>query len=522
MLYSVSRLLTFGALLSVVHGAGYGVPRARRWPRNPNAAMDNNGYTDPLVKIPYDVPDDYTIPQYTIFQNAITKIYEATNKCIRFVPWSALYTDVLHVTYYINSTTQSVSPVCRGPLGYTAGSQTLLMVSNGRTGCLDPVDGERDVTRMLLNVLGVVSEYQRPDRDDVAKSPMQFLSGYNDKVLDVLQADGIFNIKTDTIPLYPDEFDMDSVTMVRTARYAKDPSIPVFTRTDGKDAPTSATLSQKDCEALNYMYQCNIVCASTSGDLGLPKFNKDEISESYFCWETTTASVNDADVFEDTISIVEDSNPISATSISYEFTPAIGVTATSPNSATPKTAQLKLKNSIIKGFKSSVRLTAKTGSTPVAADDIEVSVNCWPRFQLAGAGELPCGTPGKRGKAAADFIVERECARSGATTYTRSGLHCNPSGGDNFIAEFRNIITISINDPDGTTPEFLGLRVHRDGNPGNDFSSSWKYVETSKSLMVTASNFEPGNYAFQLLFVDPDAAGLPIAFTFAATLKCKV
>ncbi|XP_055357391.1 uncharacterized protein LOC129602409, partial [Paramacrobiotus metropolitanus] len=420
----------------------------------------------------------------------------------------------------------ALSPVCRGPLGYLGGSQNLVLVGTtsnpaaGRAGCLQD---QRDVTRLLLNALGVISEFQRPDRD-APNSPMRFLTNYDEKLLDTVRADGMFHKKTaaETLAVFPDTFDILSVTMVHPERYAKSARDPVFQLAPfGKTVGTTTTLSKGDCEVLSYMYHCNIACEATDNGAvyGVPGFDTKTVSQSYFCWPNATGSVSEAaPIGEIQANYAAWPDRI----VYYEFTPSIDVLAT-PVNGTPNTAQLTLRQPIRTGFQTRARLTARDNNTLLAAVDITIDVNCWPQFRLATNPKQPleqfCGVPGKIGSQASVF--NKECRRTGIYNVE---VPCVSATGP--IRPSRRIISIdSIYDPDGTATEFVGLDVIAEGGNETDVSEKWKYEQVTQAVMANALDLNPDIYTFRMLFIDPNATfsfGIEyhIWYIFKANVSC--
>ena len=67
------------------------------------------------------------------------------------------------------SVNRSIPPTCftfYGRLLRAAGQGQKMAIHDGQNGCMDSL---RDIMKMLINVLGVRNEYNRPDRDDHIK-----------------------------------------------------------------------------------------------------------------------------------------------------------------------------------------------------------------------------------------------------------------------------------------------------------------------------------------------------------------
>ncbi|XP_055350183.1 uncharacterized protein LOC129596832 isoform X2 [Paramacrobiotus metropolitanus] len=501
MLFAVLLLLNSG-VQPLVHGSGHITSSFARWPSNPAAAVNDSGmYSEPLVEIPYDRYFEHAIPEFKTFVDAATTINRATKNCIRFVPTYPSTANKLRMTA-IDPVTGALSPVCRGPLGYLGGIQHLVLVGTfsnpgaGRAGCLQD---QRDVTRLLLNALGVVSEFQRPDRD-VPNSPLRFLANYDEKLLHAVRADGMFHKKAaaETVAVYPDTFDILSVTMVHPGRYAKSASDAVCQLApSGKTVGTVTKLSKGDCEVLSYMYQCNITCESTDygAVYGVPGFDTEVISQSHFCWPNTTGFVSEAAAVGE---IQANYTAWPNMTVYYEFTPSIDVLAT-PVNGTPNSAQLTLTRPIRTGFQALARLIARDDNKLLAADDNTININCWLQFRLTpsadGVSEQFCGVPVKIGTTVPDLpnpFVNRECRRTGIYNVE---VPCASETGP--IPTSFDIISIdSVCDPDGTESEFV-----------------------TQTLVATALDLNPDTFTFRLIFIDPNATS-PIEFVFKAHVSC--
>ncbi|XP_055349126.1 uncharacterized protein LOC129596002 [Paramacrobiotus metropolitanus] len=202
-------------------------------------------------------------PEYPVLQNAMNQISLDLGYCVNFTIYNqnvnAGQPNLVLQNRYTGSTT--TANICTTFPGYTAAGgvngQVAIMFGSqtGPTigGCLD---NQRDAMRILVNAMGLRSEFLRDDRAAYMTFPT--LVDRNSLVSTTLQQYNIFadtNRYNTSVAITRTPFDYNSITMITGSRYAGT-STPVFTIPSGTQVGQLARLSLQDCNTLKIMYGC--------------------------------------------------------------------------------------------------------------------------------------------------------------------------------------------------------------------------------------------------------------------------
>ncbi|GAV07072.1 hypothetical protein RvY_16954 [Ramazzottius varieornatus] len=222
--------------------------------------------------------EGYTTKEFQALQDAMSKIREETGGCIQFErdiqttgPGSAPF-----IQFQKAMPPGGNSAMCwtypgyhQGQTGRNSGQLAVMFggaaadsTGNEDGSCLGP-GREREAMALLVNILGLYSEYQRDDRETAAMgqpAPMTFNaagdSARNELVKDSLKSKFIFGPSNRAVvnvnATYKSAFDLNSITMISGEKYAKSFNKPVFSTS--RVVGAKARLSVDDCTALLDMY----------------------------------------------------------------------------------------------------------------------------------------------------------------------------------------------------------------------------------------------------------------------------
>ena len=110
--------------------------------------------------------------------------------------------------------------------------------------------------RLLMNLLSVRSEHNRPDRNNY----LTFQSGNpNVQVVAPLDKYNLFNAYNGSVTV-ASTFDYQSITLVSGEKFAASLDTPVFVPVGSNSVGKLARLSRTDCLVLNLLYQCRATC----------------------------------------------------------------------------------------------------------------------------------------------------------------------------------------------------------------------------------------------------------------------
>ncbi|XP_055350722.1 uncharacterized protein LOC129597266 [Paramacrobiotus metropolitanus] len=519
------------------------------WPINPSATTTtNNGdtaYRISRVRIGYVRDSIYPLAEYSTLTNAMDRIKTATKGCIEFAPYDQLLSSVPQSKLHIrNQPETGTINACRTHPGYVIDSQGAGQViflfgslskgnSTAEHGCLDD---ERETTRYLLNLLGIVNEFQRPDRASVGVS---FPRGYNNRTKSYLRNEYLFFPKQDAVGVERD-LDVDSVTMITPEQYAASPDEPLFVLGTGVSVSPSISgrLSQKDCELLNLIYDCGITCGSALPEIVL---NPPTRVANFHCWNPNEAGQPFSALEErgetGRIGSLELNLPAPSTStdvLQYSFgssDPKLKIRTQTFNNA-DKSVAIGLPEKISRGFRTSATVGARAGGRVVARGDIEVWVNCWPHFRVNNGIMVPCGFGDNPEENPVLGLRDVPfCSYEHGPPLTTTSA-CEEDGS---LRPGQVVFSIRATDPDGsaTQSELIAVTTKKpDPDSGvpveEDETSNWIY-STETGAMITLARISNINeaplMAFRVLFHDTTYSSIvnpegSVLLELTVNLKC--
>ncbi|XP_055352519.1 uncharacterized protein LOC129598570 [Paramacrobiotus metropolitanus] len=193
----------------------------------------------------------YSSEEKSLILKAMERISNDMSQCIAFKEYNA-DSDAGLDNIYISKTLNdgSVPPTCfsfYGRVLRAAGQGQKMAIHNGPNGCME---AQRDVMKILVNVLGLRNEYNRPDRDLHIKVFPENLQPElrNSNLLTAYNASQV-----DTVDR---PFDYHSVTIPNFNKYGIVNST-VFELPANTTFPQLDRLSLDDCMGLAWMYGCD-------------------------------------------------------------------------------------------------------------------------------------------------------------------------------------------------------------------------------------------------------------------------
>ncbi|GAU92467.1 hypothetical protein RvY_04544 [Ramazzottius varieornatus] len=195
-------------------------------------------------------PISYSGEEKSLIMTAMSQIAADMNKCISFQEYNAdsdAGLDNIYISKTLNDGT--IPATCftfYGRLLRAAGQGQKMAIHDGPNGCMDNV---REVMKILVNVLGLRNEYNRPDRD-------QHLKVFVENLQPELRFSNLLNPYNASQVLRSGPFDYHSITIPQPSQYAI-AGKHIYEFPADKAVPTLAHLSKADCAGLSFMYGCD-------------------------------------------------------------------------------------------------------------------------------------------------------------------------------------------------------------------------------------------------------------------------
>ncbi|GAV01343.1 hypothetical protein RvY_12071-2 [Ramazzottius varieornatus] len=493
------------------------------WPIDFRAAQASDGtWTSARVKIAWEKSGSYSTADWAKIQNALTKIKTDTKNCIAFEQRSSAPDAPFWHAHPLRITTDSV--LCKtfngkytGPTSPgTAGQIINIFGSNTLKGeCLTQ---PRDTLRIIMNTLGIANDYQRPDRDNFLKVPVDPVTVAH-PTLTGGSAPYLLGKNSHISTLDP--FDVKSITMVDGSRFAREGE-STFTQRDGSPIWGSSTtdlsqvkMSRMDCENLDSLYGCNIDCSSAvflpSELVGpLKSLKPPKLFSNLNCWQAAGAFTQDdigkglgflGNVQPEDSMIIPNKLTWSHTSTNGNFF----VAGPPPPPSTSRDIAVFLREKKIEGMfglDDKITITAvdaTDNNREVINHDLGIELNCLPKFSFDGRA-LVCGGPSQGfGTNAVDCTV-------GAPT----PLNTNPQSCQGGSVSTISLGPFMVSDPDftvlpGSVPQFTSVSVFVGG--AAQPSPNWVWISV------------PSPAALYGYVVKTDASTIPVSSAITVRLS---
>ncbi|XP_055341757.1 uncharacterized protein LOC129590513 [Paramacrobiotus metropolitanus] len=221
--------------------------------------------TDPYVRVPvYVEKARYDLQTQLNINASLLALNTDLTGCLQFVQVPSP-TNVGRDFIYVSpvSSTGAAQQTCGTVPGHLAGSnpggqKMYILPGTGPGQCGGSV---RQIMGRFANAIGLRNEYQRNDR------PITVTTGNIATSLANIGA-SMYAAYTANVTVYPQNtaYDYNSITQI-TPQTNANPGVSMFTNPGGQASPTLNRLSNIDCNAIKWRYNCNsnVVCADPYG-----------------------------------------------------------------------------------------------------------------------------------------------------------------------------------------------------------------------------------------------------------------
>ncbi|GAU91609.1 hypothetical protein RvY_03834 [Ramazzottius varieornatus] len=204
-------------------------------------------------------PNEYNAQEEGVIRQAMQQIQNDMSGCVRFqevfrpTTPGLRYTVITHNGGLSGVGGQSCYAFPGMVVSQTGQGQFMAM-QGGTNGCLA---SPRQAMRLLVSLLGLRSEHNKPNRDNFIQINQANLNA-------VAMGNNIFNIYDASKSLSDSGFDYNSITLPDSQTVYSNNGQPTIVSRTGTPFQNPGRLSPQDCQALRYMYNCNIQCNGES------------------------------------------------------------------------------------------------------------------------------------------------------------------------------------------------------------------------------------------------------------------